>query len=58
MAVKHFQHSLKAYLDESDTESEESDMDSDDESDMNSDEESGSFNENSSVDEDEMEESE
>ena len=50
MAVKHYQHSLEAYLDENDTESEESDMDSDDES--------RSVNESSSVDEDEMEESE
>ena len=49
MAVKHYQHSLEAYLDESDTESEESDMDSEDEC--------GSVSESSSVDEDEMEES-
>ena len=58
MAVKHYQHSIEAYLDESDTESEESDMESDDESDMDSDDESGSVNESSSVDEDEIEESE
>lgn len=39
MAVKRYQHSLEAYLDESDAESEESNTDSDDESSSDEDDE-------------------